>query len=96
MDFLLAAGAAPTKLDRLQLVLAWTIAGLRHTHTWQKPFNPVLGETWRGEASGGRVCAHIEQVSHHPPIARYTVTGPGFRMHGTSEIGIQAWSLCVR
>lgn len=92
MDFLLAAAAATTKLQRLQLVVAWTIAGLRHTHTWQKPFNPVLGETWRAQAADGRVSAHIEQVSHHPPVARYTVTGPGFRMHGTTEIGIQVRS----
>jgi hypothetical protein len=88
--FLLRAAATSNKLERLELVLTWTIAGLRHVvDTWRKPFNPVLGETWQGEAAGGRVKAFFEQISHHPPVASFVVRGPGFRMTGTMHAGVQ-------
>lgn len=87
---MLRAAATSDKLERLEFILAWSVAGLRHVvDTWRKPFNPVLGETWQGEAADGRVKAYVEQISHHPPIAAYTVKGQGFRMTGTMHACVQ-------
>jgi hypothetical protein len=88
--YLLQAAEATSKLKRLQLVLAWYISGLRHNvDTWRKPFNPVLGETWQGQAAGGRIKVYFEQISHHPPIAAYLLQGPGVCMRGTVEAAVQ-------
>lgn len=38
----------------------------------QKPFNPILGETYQGLIGGNQVL--LEQVSHHPPISYLHVT----------------------
>jgi hypothetical protein len=43
-----AAAAAACPLQRLQLCVAWFVAGLQHVFSsWRKPFNPLLGETWQ-------------------------------------------------
>jgi hypothetical protein len=43
-----AAAAADCPLQRLQLCVAWFVAGLQHVFSsWRKPFNPLLGETWQ-------------------------------------------------
>jgi hypothetical protein len=43
-----AAAAAACPLARLQLCVAWFVAGLQHVFSsWRKPFNPLLGETWQ-------------------------------------------------
>jgi hypothetical protein len=87
---LIQAARVPEPLERLKLTVAWFVAGMRHTFdTWRKPFNPVLGETWQSITKSG--CeAFLEQVSHHPPIAAYTMRGDGFHMFGTAELHIQA------
>jgi hypothetical protein len=95
MPLLLQAASAPNSLTRLKLATAWYVAGLQHNFdTWRKPFNPVLGETWQSTNACG--CeAFLEQVSHHPPIAAYTVKGSSFHMHGSVELQIQVWHLAV-
>ena len=35
----------------------------------QKPFNPILGETFQCFLKGIPLC--YEQISHHPPISAY-------------------------
>ena len=37
----------------------------------QKPFNPIIGETFQGFLNGNPV--YLEQISHHPPISYYLV-----------------------
>ena len=46
----------------------------------EKPFNPILGETYQGTIDGCPVS--LEQISHHPPIAAYLLKGRGYKMHG--------------
>lgn len=53
------------------------IAGLQHCfQSWQKPFNPILGETFQARLSDGSE-VFLEQISHHPPISSFQLTGPG-------------------
>ena len=49
----------------------------------EKPFNPILGETYQGTIDGCPVS--LEQISHHPPIASYYLKGRGYIMHGTIQ-----------
>ena len=46
----------------------------------EKPFNPILGETFQCWING---CpAYAEQVSHHPPIAAMMLKGRGYQVTG--------------
>jgi hypothetical protein len=33
----------------------------------EKPFNPILGETYQGQI--GEFTVNLEQISHHPPLS---------------------------
>jgi len=44
--FLKKAGESKDKLDRLKLTIAFALSGLHCTLKMQKPFNPMLGETY--------------------------------------------------
>ncbi len=49
----------------------------------EKPFNPILGETYQGMIDGCPIYA--EQVSHHPPITSIYFIGRGFKVHASLE-----------
>jgi hypothetical protein len=44
----------------------------------QKPFNPVLGETFEMKSKNYRLLA--EQVSHHPPISALHADGKTYEL----------------
>ena len=48
-----------------------------------KPFNPILGETF--QAKVGDSMTYSEQISHHPPILYYYVVNPKFKLWGPIE-----------
>ena len=45
----------------------------------EKPFNPILGETFQGWVNGCPVYA--EQISHHPPISAIYMVGRGYKVY---------------
>jgi hypothetical protein len=47
----------------------------------QKPFNPILGETFQGYLKG--IPIYYEQISHHPPISSYYMKCEEFILYGT-------------
>ena len=47
----------------------------------EKPFNPILGETYQGLIEGCPIYA--EQTSHHPPITTTYLMGRGYRVHAS-------------
>lgn len=50
----------------------------------EKPFNPILGETFQCWING---CpAYAEQISHHPPIAALIFKGRGYEVTGTFDL----------
>lgn len=53
----------------------------------EKPFNPLLGETYQGLIDGCPLYA--EQISHHPPISSLLMIGRGYRVHGNFEAKIE-------
>lgn len=53
----------------------------------QKPFNPILGETYQAMIDGCPVYA--EQISHHPPIGNTYFVGRGYKIHGSFESKVE-------
>ena len=49
----------------------------------EKPFNPILGETFQCWVDGCPI--YIEQISHHPPIASILMIGRGYKIYGKVE-----------
>ena len=49
----------------------------------EKPFNPILGETYQGFIAGCPV--YLEQISHHPPICAFLLYGRGYKLYGHLE-----------
>jgi hypothetical protein len=46
-----------------------------------KPFNPILGETYQGIVDGCPI--YGEQISHHPPISSLYMVGRGYRIYAS-------------
>lgn len=46
-----------------------------------KPFNPVIGETFQTTIAGGLYSA--EQTSHHPPQSSFYYEGKGYQIYST-------------
>lgn len=49
----------------------------------EKPFNPILGETYQGYVDGCPI--YVEQISHHPPICSFQMYGRGYKVDGHIE-----------
>ena len=55
-------------LQRMKFVITSSISFFYATHTFDKPLNPILGETYQAIMEDGtEIC--LEQVAHHPPIS---------------------------
>jgi len=50
----------------------------------QKPFNPILGETF--QAKIGDTMYYSEQVTHHPPVFVYYAINPKFKLYGCIDL----------
>ena len=53
----------------------------------EKPFNPILGETFQGYLGGIPVC--LEQISHHPPISAFYMETDEFMFYGNLEAKVE-------
>ena len=55
----------------------------------QKPFNPLLGETYEFIVPG-KYTYFAEQISHHPPICAYHIKGEaGYLRYSTNRLNIR-------
>lgn len=50
MDLLRMAADAVDPVERMRCIVAWVLSGLSCQVSAFKPFNPILGETYSGEA----------------------------------------------
>lgn len=48
-----AAAMTDDPVLRMKLVMTGSIAFMYHCHTWGKPLNPILGETYQGSLPDG-------------------------------------------
>ncbi|OWR51307.1 oxysterol-binding protein-related protein 8 isoform 1, partial [Danaus plexippus plexippus] len=89
-DLLSQAQATEDPYQRFKGVLKWYLSGLyRKPKGLKKPYNPVLGETfrccWRHRNSDTYTYYIAEQVSHHPPVSAFYVSNrkDGFVIEGS-------------
>lgn len=85
------AAATNDPVERMLNVVAFGISGLTATCVAKKPFNPILGETYQARYPEAGCDVFMEQVSHHPPVSAFLVTGDKFKLQGYAE-----WAASVR
>ncbi|GAO47647.1 hypothetical protein G7K_1847-t2 [Saitoella complicata NRRL Y-17804] len=97
---------------RCLAVLRWYISTLKgmfaarneNLGSEKKPFNPILGEQFKGEwNTGGDVGTTklvAEQVSHHPPVFAYRMYNPthkiSFEGYGQQKTGFSGRTMTVK
>jgi len=92
-DLVDKAVSASTALERMTWVAAFAISayGSSNARASNKPFNPLLGETFEcvREDKGFRYIS--EQVSHHPPVSCVHATGTGWTWEQALRIRSKFW-----
>ena len=66
--YLTRAALATDPVERMKFVLTTSLSFLQPCHVFDKPLNPILGETMQGKLADG-TSIFMEQVCHHPPIS---------------------------
>ncbi|KAG2441688.1 hypothetical protein HXX76_003304 [Chlamydomonas incerta] len=93
------AASTPNSLDRLMLVSCWLLAGYNsQPQRDNKPFNPLLGETFEWVAPDGTARYLCEQVSHHPPVSCFVGEGAGeqgYSFYGEVETKTKFWGKAI-
>lgn len=70
--FLKRATETTDVLERFKLSIAYGLAALYCGLKQQKPFNPLLGETYQA-CFEDNTRVYCEHTSHHPPISNYLI-----------------------
>lgn len=73
--YLTKAALATDPVERMKFVLVTSLSFLQPCHVFDKPLNPILGETLQGKLPDG-ANVFMEQVCHHPPISYMCQEGP--------------------
>ena len=60
-----------------------------------KPFNPLLGETFEYEIEEQGIKVVLEQVCHHPPVSAWYAESPHFVLHGTICPKLKFWGKSI-
>lgn len=60
-----------------------------------KPFNPLLGETYEMSLEQYGYRAVCEQVSHHPPISAYHGECDKFQLFGSVQPKLKFWGKSI-
>lgn len=60
-----------------------------------KPFNPLLGETYEFQDKERGFTSVCEQVSHHPPVSAYHVEGKSFQRFGSVQPKLKWWGKSI-
>ena len=69
------AASLSDPLERFKLVIVQSINWYYHTSIFEKPLNPILGETFQTVGQDGAKI-YLEQTAHHPPTSNFLVEGP--------------------
>ncbi|XP_027742602.1 oxysterol-binding protein-related protein 8 isoform X2 [Empidonax traillii] len=89
-DFLSEAALEENAYNRMKKVVKWYLSGFyKKPKGLKKPYNPILGETfrcmWIHPRTNSKTFYIAEQVSHHPPISAFYVSNrkDGFCLSGS-------------
>jgi hypothetical protein len=96
LDLLEAANQSEDPIERMELVAAFAVGGLsNNADRMNKPFNPLLGETYeliQPEKGYKIVC---EQVSHHPPVSAYHGESESIILRGSVQPKLKFWGKSI-
>ena len=70
-----AAHIEDNPVERIKLVIASNMSSSYHDKIFEKPLNPILGETYQCTGQDGAKI-YFEQTCHHPPRSHYIIDGP--------------------
>ena len=78
-------------VERLKLLMTQQISYFYKEKIYEKPLNPILGETFQARGQDGAMI-YMEQTSHHPPISHFLIEGPdnSYNMKGWSQYDIRS------
>ncbi|KAI1282071.1 Oxysterol-binding protein-related protein 8 [Halotydeus destructor] len=89
-DILAKAAIEDDPFIRMKQVVQWYLSGFyKKPKGLKKPYNPILGETfrcyWNHDDTKSRTFFISEQVSHHPPVSAFYITNrkDGFAISGS-------------
>lgn len=87
-----AAAVSIDPIERMKHVMTASICYLESCHTWGKPLNPILGETYQAVLPDGSML-YVEQVCHHPPVTYLLIEGPDqlYRFSAYSSFTVKAY-----
>lgn len=87
--FAKAAQLADNPVERMKMVIAADMGVTIYNKSFEKPLNPILGETYQARGQDGAMI-FVEQTSHHPPISHYMVEHENYKITGAMEWAIRA------
>ncbi|XP_074660916.1 oxysterol-binding protein-related protein 8-like isoform X3 [Tubulanus polymorphus] len=89
-DLLAEAVKEENPFTRMKQVVRWYLSGFyKKPKGLKKPYNPILGETfrcyWKSPKTGSRTFYVAEQISHHPPVSAFHITNrkDGYCVNGS-------------
>jgi hypothetical protein len=90
--YLNAAALAKDPVERMKYIMLCSVAFIGNCHSFDKPLNPILGETYEGSLPDGSH-VYMEQVSHRPPVSYMLHEGPDnlYQFSGYSSFSAGAW-----
>ncbi|XP_054157908.1 oxysterol-binding protein-related protein 1-like [Oppia nitens] len=83
-------------IERMEYVCAFIVSS--YSSNWlrlNKPFNPLLGETYEYDLPELGLRVLFEQVSHHPPISAWHAESDHFILHGTINPKLKFWGKSI-
>lgn len=91
--YLVYAGSISDPIERMKLVVTSSMCSFYYLSTFEKPINPVLGETLYGILEDGAEM-FSEQSCHHPPISHFHIEHKLYRLTGyfnfTAKAGLNS------
>jgi len=78
-------------VEKMKLTICGSLAYFYFEKLFEKPLNPILGETYEAYGQDG-TNIYLEQSCHHPPISHFIVEGPykNFKLSGWSSYTVKA------
>ena len=73
--YLNKAASISDPLERMKLLMTHNISFFYKEKIFEKPLNPIVGETYQSVGQDGAMI-YCEQSAHHPPTSHYLIEGP--------------------
>lgn len=90
--FFNTAAMTTDPVERMKYIITAQFAYPHPCHSWDKPLNPILGETFQSYLADGTK-VFLEQISHKPPISYVCMEGPNnlYRWFGYAQLSVKAY-----